>query len=112
MSEQEIEMLEMSIEAAKKSIELGDALQRLSVNQDFMTLIHEQLFKEEAARLVLLLADPSLQSEKHQASLHTRMQSIAYFRDFLRVVNLTGTQAKETLDADRDTHAEILAEDA
>lgn len=59
----DVEMLELSIEEAKKLVDLGAACQRLATNADFKKIILEGYFVEEAARLALLSSDPNLSEE-------------------------------------------------
>ena len=108
---QAIEQIEISIEESKKLIEFGDAIRRLDDNPDFRKVILEGYFKEEASRVVLLKADYEMQSKERQEFLEKMIVSIGGLKQFLMSKLRMAESAAQALEADRETHAELLRED-
>lgn len=84
--------IELSIEHAKELVAKGDMAMKLASNRDFRKLIMENYFKEEAARLVGLLAEPAM--EKHRTEIQESMLGIAHFQTWLRGVVRMGNIAR------------------
>lgn len=76
----QIQEIELSIEEAKAQVALADALQRLHKNPDFKLVILDGYFRDEAARMVGLLADPNMQDERMQAAVNNSLRSISELR--------------------------------
>ena len=110
MQEAQMEQIEVTIEQAEATIESMNALLRLNSNSDFMKLINDGYFTTEASRLVLLRADPSLQSDDNQRTLDKSIDAVGYFRQYLGGVIQMGRAAEHTLAADQATREEMLAE--
>lgn len=108
---QAIEQIEISIEESKKLIEFGDAIRRLDNNPDFVKVILEGYFKEEASRIVLLKGDYGMQAQEHQEFLDKMVIAIGGLKQFLLSKLRMAEAAAQALEADRETHAELLRED-
>ncbi len=108
--ETELAQIDISIEQAVEMIDTADALRRLHDNKDFHRVIVKGYFKEEAARAVLLRADPEMGSEQAQKEVNDVITSIgglfAYFHKTYAVAN----QARMSMAEDEETRGEILAE--
>lgn len=107
-NEAQIEQVELSIEHAKLSIDNKIALQRLTNNKDFEKIILEGYFKDEASRLVLLKADPSM--DNFQALIDKQIIAVGQFRQYLATIMVLGTQAEKAIADDEETREELLAE--
>lgn len=104
------QQVELSIKQAEDIKSLGAALNRLSNNRDFKRIIHNEYFKEEASRLVLLLADPQCQDEAAQKEIHKQINAIGSFRGFLAKVQQQGAMADEAIREGNEVLEEIRAE--
>lgn len=94
IEEQEVQNIEISIEQANKCIETKVALERLIKNSDFNTLITKGYFENEASRLVLMKADPSMEEDKYQKNIIKSIDGIGAFRQYLRAIIQIGTMAE------------------
>lgn len=112
MSDTELQQLERNIKHAQKTVDLGDALDRLRNNRDFKKVIGEAYFNEEAVRLVHLMSDSNMQSPEIQQSIHKQMIAIGVFHDFLNTLSTRADMARRSVAADEATRDELLAEDA
>ena len=111
MSDTELQQLERNIKHAQKTVDLGDALDRLRNNRDFKKVIGEAYFNEEAVRLVHLMSDSNMQSPEIQQSIHKQMIAIGVFHDFLNTLSTRADMARRSVAADEATRDELLAED-
>lgn len=109
MDNQQVQQLEASIERNKADIAQLDALEHLFSNKYFQELILNGYLKEEAVRLVMLKADPNQQKPEHQAAIIRDIDAIGSLQAFLKTVKFKGDIARRSLDDDRDTLADILA---
>ena len=110
MSDTELQQLERNIKHAQKTVDLGDALDRLRNNKDFKKIIGEAYFNEEAIRLVHLMSDVNMQSPEIQQSIHKQMIAIGVFHDFLNTLSIRADMARRSVAADEATRDEMLAE--
>lgn len=110
MSSTELQQLELSIKHSQKTVDLGDALERLRNNRDFKKVIGEAYFTEEAVRLVHLMSDSNMQSPELQQSIHKQMIAIGVFHEFLNNLAIRAGMARRSIAADEATRDEILAE--
>jgi hypothetical protein len=106
----ELEQIELTIEEAQKSIDKMEALERLRKNADFKVLIEGGFLKEEAARLVLMKAEPNLQDEFQQKMLDNMIIAVGYFRQYLNKIYQFGRHAEQAIESHRETRNEIMAE--
>lgn len=108
------EGVQVSIDAAHKMIEQGEALQRLLNNPDFAEIVGQVYYKDEPARLAGLLGDiggsyrwcpenqamslPPEQFVKMQKDIQNDLHAIGAFQAFLRVVAWKAEMAKNALE--------------
>lgn len=107
----ELELLEQSIQNARKHIERGAALQRLMKNKDFKEIILKGFFEEEAIRLVHLKSDSEMQTAERQASVLRDMDAIGTLSGYLRGLQRQAAIADKQLAADESFREELLAEE-
>ena len=97
MSE-EIKELGLSMELAKKKVEMLEVLERLRKNQDFIDFIAVGFMGE--ARLVDLLTkkvSPAFQDANNKLYVDSQLQAIGAYRMFLLYVEQEGKMAKQAL---------------
>ncbi len=107
----EIENINISIEHAQKYVDKMNSVFNLSNNRDFKSVIEKGYFEEEASRLVLLKADPNLQKPEDQASIIRSIDAIGHFRQYLSTTITMGRMMEKSLAEDKQTRAELLAEE-
>lgn len=110
-NEAKIAQVEVGIEAAKEAIAVGEALDRLIRNADFIKVIHEGYFKEEASRLVLFKSAPACEEEAAQKGITKAIDAIGGLHQYLTSVFQKSVQMKKALADDELTREELLAED-
>lgn len=93
--EEQLQEIGLSEEQANKQINLAKAFDRLKNNADFKLLIEENYFKEEASRLVVLKADPQMQSQDMQMNILNSIDAIGHFRQYLITINQIGKMAEK-----------------
>ncbi len=108
--EQEMRQLEISIETAKRKIELAEALAKLQKNKAFKDLILTEYLGNYAIHLVKNKASFGMQDETNQNFINDQITAIGHLDQFLRYTAQEGIQAKQALSDDRQTEEEILAE--
>lgn len=91
----DIQAIELSIEEAKKLIDLKDQALKLSDNREFRNIILEGYFKDEAARLASLTADSTLKANREDIIL--ALQGISSLRQYLQTVIRMGQIAEGEL---------------
>lgn len=97
MTDNQIEILENTIEQAESDVALMKKLEKLSKNKDFKAIIEDELLNNYARNLVLLLSDPSMQSEDRQADIIKDLEMVGRFRLFLNAIFQKGHQATKTI---------------
>tara|TARA_B110000914_G_scaffold37682_1_gene30839 strand:+ start:423 stop:755 length:333 start_codon:yes stop_codon:yes gene_type:complete len=107
----EIEQIEIGIDAARKDVAKMEGLLRLIDNKDFQALIDTGYFVDEASRLVILKADPSMQDERLQKTINDGITAIGHFRQYLNTVMQIGRMAEQGIREDEETRQELLAEE-
>lgn len=90
--EQQIQEVEASIEYCRKRVALGETLERLLHNKDFIQIIDEGYFTQEARRLTLLSADPNL-PEASVPSVLRSIQAIGELHTYINRIRQDGHQA-------------------
>jgi len=110
-NEEDLRNLEIGIEQAKKAVAKMDSINKLTNNKDFKDIILEGYFEKEASRLVLLRADPAMQTEQDQNNINNAITAIGHLRLYLMSVLQTGRAAANAIHEDELTREEILAED-
>ena len=106
----EIQELELSIEDANKHVAMRDAALKLTSNRDFKKLVLEGYFKETAAQLVSLTADPALKDKRNEIS--EKILAISNFRLFLQETITLGNQAESAIREAQEALDEIREEGA
>jgi hypothetical protein len=109
-TQQDLEQLEISMDEARKTVALRDALRRLTENKDWKEVVDEHFFRNEASRLVLLKADQEMQTPENQAAIDRQILTIGGFRSMLRTIFQLGNMAEQAITADENTREAILAE--
>lgn len=109
MSEQDLEQIEITIEAAQKKVDLADTFERLQKNKDFKKLIMDHYLKDYAVRLVLLKADSSL-SEDVIEKISKEIDCVGIFNSFLRTVMIEGYQCRMSIASSEEERERILEE--
>ena len=110
-NQEQIQRLEAGLVSAKKTVEFGDALQRLRSNRDFKTVIQSGYLEQEAIRLVHLKGDPEMQSPASQAAIVRQIDSISELNSFFRTAEYQARMALRAIQADGETLEELLAEE-
>jgi len=108
--EQNLEQIELSIDAANKNIDMYRTMERLHNNADFKKLIVEGFFKEEASRVVALKADPNIQGENEQKQIDNIIISIGGLRQYFNTIYQLGKMSERAVKEDAQTREEILQE--
>lgn len=108
--DRQIADIEQSIEQAKGDIAFGDALARLFANRDFKKVVLDGFLREEAVRLVHLLADPNMQSEDKQTAVIGEIKAIGCFRSYLQMIEHKSSMARKSLHYSEEVLAELSQE--
>lgn len=106
----EIEEINISINEAKNRVAIKNSLDRLTRDPNFERVILTGYFMEEASRLVLLKADPAMQSTESQLAITKCIDAIGHFRQYLRTTIQLGIMAEKSLAEDEQTREEIMQE--
>jgi hypothetical protein len=104
----DVEQIEISIAEAEKLVARRDMLNRLRKNPDFIAVFDEGYLKEEAVRLVSLLAEPAMAA--HKSEVMTALEAISRFRQYLSAIFQMGNAAAREIAEGRETIADIHAE--
>ena len=106
----QLEQIEVGIDQAKAVIELGQSLERLQENKDFVKVINEGYLKDEAVRLVRLKADPSMQTPESQKRIDDSIMAVSQLTQYLRFVIQMGRQAAVDLADYEEARQDVLKE--
>lgn len=109
--EAQLQQIEISLEDAQANVALAEKLNRLHKNKDFQELIVEGYFRDEASRAVLLKADPEMCEDREQKQLNDIITSIGGLRQYFHKVFRLGQMSEQSMEADKQTRQELLAED-
>ena len=102
--------IQIDIEDAKKAIRLGELVTRLENEPDFIELITEGYFRDDAARVVMLKADKEFQTADKQEKLDRDIMGISVFGEYLRTKKLLGIMAQDAMAEYEETQAELRKE--
>ena len=108
--EENLGRIQISIENAKKAIDLAQALHRLHDNPDFKAVILDDYFHEEAHRAVLLKADQSMAPPEKQKAVDDVITSIGGLYNYFGKVYRLAEMSERALRADQETREELLEE--
>lgn len=111
MSNQQVEAIDRNIKAAKVSVDLGTALERLRGNADFKKVIIDGYFSKEAVRLVHLKSAPDMQVPERQRSILAQIDSIGALSAYLSLLIHEAAMAGKQIASDEEAREELLAED-
>ena len=106
---EQLEAVELSIEAATKAIKKRSILVELTADTKFEEIIINGYFKEEASRLVLLRATPT--GRDNLAEIDDMINAIGNVRQYLHTIMQLGAQAEKAMAEAEITREELLAED-
>ena len=99
MSKQdEINAIEHSVNDARKTKELGSALERLQKNRDFLAVIKDGYFAAEAVRLVHLRGDTMYQTPERQAVILKQIDAISSLHHYFQVIQMLAGQADKAIE--------------
>lgn len=98
MKDTRIEQLELTIEEAKKSVELMSSLERLRKNKDFKTVIEKELLENYALNLVYLLSNPAMQTEEKQLDIKKDLEMIGRVRQFFTSIYQNSAIAEKAIE--------------
>lgn len=102
-----VKEIEVDIAQAKEVVELADALERLHGNADFQKVITEDLFKNEASRLVGLRANQQVHNNPAVlAGVDRAISMIGELQQHFHKIYVLAGQAEETI---KQGNAEIEA---
>lgn len=97
MTDNRIETLELTIEEAKKTVELMKKMDKLRKNKDFNAIIEKELLEYYALNIVYLLSDPTMQSKEKQLDLHKELEMVGRFRQFCSSIYQNGRLAEKAI---------------
>ena len=101
------EQIQMSIKQASDKIELGEALERLSNNEDWKKIILTEMFEKETQRLVFLKSEPSMSEPGGQAAIDGEIKMIGNFRQFCRRIMREAQMSKKAIEDYRQLEQEL-----
>lgn len=104
--ESEIQEIEVNIESLEEHVKRRDVLKRLTANKDFEQIVHEEYFKDEASRMLLLRDDPNLPADK-KAFLEADMYGPGAFKRYLSTIMTLGNIAEQQIAELKETMDEI-----
>lgn len=105
-------MHELTIEQAKESIAMSDALNRLAENKDFNLVIDEGYFVKEASRLVLLKASPAMMDAESQKLIDNQIIAIGHLRQYFTFLYMKAVQSeKAIIDSEANINELLTSED-
>jgi len=102
-------MLEQDIEGAEELVVRRNMALKLAANPEFRKLFNEEYFVTEAARLVQLSADPSLDLNQRADALNMA-QATGHAKRYLSMIIQMGAHAERDLPEARATLDEMRAE--
>jgi len=108
--EQDIEQVEMGIDEAKRIIAEGKDAMTLADNPLFKKIVLDGYFKNEAARLALLISDPTI-SEAIRGYIERDLYGIGGFKRFLSAKVQMGLVAEQEVKDLGETLDEMRAEE-
>lgn len=110
--ETDIRQVEVSIEHAKKAVDMRDALVRLSKNRDFKKVILEGYLEKEAARLALISAHSHPTHVENRDEIILQIQGISCFNQFLQTIEMIGNVMANEIAQNEELLDELRAVEA
>jgi len=102
--------LELSIQQAISNVKRRDALIQLQASPHWKILIDSTYLESEPVRLVMLKADPAVQTEKLQKAIDDDIAAIGNFYQFLSKIIYLGDASETSIQDDKETLVEIRRE--
>lgn len=103
--------IDVTIEQCKAQIELGNALERMLQSPDFNLVVRTGYFRDEPARLALLLADPACESPDSQSRILRDLHATGSLHTYLNGLKHKASIAERTLAEHQELEAEQLRAD-
>ena len=103
--------IEVTMEECKAQIAIGEALERMLQSPDFQLVIRTGYFRDEPARLALLMADPSCESPDTQARIMRELHATGSLHTYLNGLKHKASIAARTLAEHQEYEAEQLRDD-
>ena len=107
----EIQQLEHEIQTSKKSVELGNALERLFNNRDFKNIVLKGYLEQEAVRLVHLKASPEMDSPAKQAAIVRDIDAIGALSSFFKEIQRQAELGRKNIAFSEEAIESIRAEE-
>lgn len=104
----DIKEVELSIEEAKKAVEIRDAIARLEKNRDFKKVILDLYFGDHAQRIAHLYSDPNVEREE----VHNQLIGIGVLKQFLLAQRQMGQNALDAMQDYEGTLDELRSQEA
>ncbi len=112
MSKTQINQIELKIETAKEMVQRRKDLDKLLTVPEFLSVIEEGYFKDEASRLVMYKASPAVAGDpKEQYSIDKRIDAIGFLRQYFIGIVAMGNQAEKTILDDEETRDALMNAD-
>lgn len=108
----ELQRVEASITEAEEYLEFSKHEDILTKNESFKKVIMEGYFKDEAARLAGMLADPSMADDINQRELNSALKGIGHLRQYLMNIRRTHNSIIAGLQDSKDLADEMREEEA
>jgi len=108
----DIQEVETNMENLKKAIRRADLLKKLEDTTEWKELIKEGYLRDEAARVVKLTGDIQMRmaGDVQMNWLKDMLTGIGAFDQYLNFISQAGNAAKAQMEANQETHAELLKE--
>lgn len=106
----QLEQVELSIEAAAIAIKAMKSLERLMKNKDFRKVIDTGYLETEAVRLVHLKADFNMASDDNQAFVNRGIDSIGMLRAYFSQILTKGHGSAAAMEDHELTREQLLEE--
>lgn len=102
-----VEEIELEIDAARETIEFGEAIDRLTNNADFEKVVLKGYFETEARNQVAAKAAPALQGDDQQAKILKAIDGIGALQQWFQYQLTQAAMAKAAMDDHRQELAEM-----
>jgi hypothetical protein len=104
-----LEEIDNRIETLKKQQELADAVERLHNNDDFIKVIIDGYFGDEAKRLCGLLLEPNGLKREIILNINDKLTAIRNFKIFIGTVLQNASIAQEQIDEEMKYRKEVTS---
>lgn len=107
----QLHILNITEESAKAKVDMVKSLNKLVTNKDFKKVILEGYFEKEAARLVMLKAEPNHQDEASQVQIINSINGIGSLRQYFLTLEQLGMMAEKSLKECSEYREQLLTEE-